>query len=195
VATVARHRRHAGYYHELARKADRQLRSAGHGQWLEGLDVEAGNLAAAVRWYLANDPRPFPHLFRILWLFWFLHDHMAEARPWVEQLLPAAASLDPQPRAKLMWTAMVTALDVGRRRRGAGRPGAAEAAARRNRGSLPACAMPAGHGVEFAARRRFRRLLQEVSVSLAQLRGQDEPFRTALAVGSLGWGGGGHGPV
>ena len=29
--------------------------------------------------------------------------------------------------------------------------------------------------------------LQEVSVSLAQLRGQDEPFWTALAVGSLGW--------
>ena len=29
-----------------------------------------GNLAAAVRWYLAHDPGPLPHLFRVLWLFW-----------------------------------------------------------------------------------------------------------------------------
>src|SRR4029077_6394372 len=41
----------------------------GPGAWLERLDAEAGNLAAAVRWYLAHDPGPLPHLFRILWLF------------------------------------------------------------------------------------------------------------------------------
>jgi predicted ATPase len=180
-------RRHAGYYHELARMADRQLRSAGHRQWLEGLDVEAGNLAAAVRWYLANDPGPLPHLFRILWLFWFLHDHMAEARPWVEQLLPAAAALGPQPRAELMWTALVTALDVG--------DDAAALAARER-------LAPLLEGIEDPLLRALCQLamawssplagesgafLPEVSVSLAQLRGQDEPFWTALAVGSLGW--------
>jgi predicted ATPase len=67
-------RRHAGYYRALAEQADRPLRGAGPSVWLERLDVEAGNLAAAVRWYLAHDPEPLPHLFRVLWLFWLQRD-------------------------------------------------------------------------------------------------------------------------
>jgi len=39
-------RRHAGYYRVLAERADRPLRSAGQGEWLERLEAEAGNLAA-----------------------------------------------------------------------------------------------------------------------------------------------------
>jgi predicted ATPase len=44
-------RRHAGCYRALAEQADRPLRT-GQGEWLERLDAEAGNLAAAVggRW-------------------------------------------------------------------------------------------------------------------------------------------------
>ena len=61
--------RHAGYYRDLAEQADRPLR-VGRVEWLERLDAEAGNLAAAVRWHLAHGPEPLPHLFRVLWLFW-----------------------------------------------------------------------------------------------------------------------------
>ena len=45
-------RRHAGYYRALAEQADRPLRGPGQGEWLGRLQAEAGNLAAAVRWYL-----------------------------------------------------------------------------------------------------------------------------------------------
>ena len=62
--------RHAGYYRVLAEQADRPLRSPGESQWLERLQAERGNLAAAVRWYLDHDPGPLPRLFRVLWLFW-----------------------------------------------------------------------------------------------------------------------------
>jgi hypothetical protein len=89
-------RRHADYYRALAERADRPLRGTGHREWLERLEAEAGNLAAAVRWSLADDPTPLPRLFRVLWLFWELRDHMGEARAWVGQLLPAGGSLDPQ---------------------------------------------------------------------------------------------------
>src|SRR5262249_41220028 len=61
-------RRHADYYGALAERADRPLRGTGHGEWLERMEAEAGNLAAAGRWYLDHDPRPAPHLFRGLWL-------------------------------------------------------------------------------------------------------------------------------
>jgi len=51
-------RRHAGYYRALAEQADRPLRGAGQSEWLERLEAEAGNLAGAVRWYLAEHRCP-----------------------------------------------------------------------------------------------------------------------------------------
>jgi predicted ATPase len=105
-------RRHADYYRALAERADRPLRGTGHGEWLERLEAEAGNLAAAVRWYLDHDRAPLPHLFRVLWLFWELQDHIGEAREWVGQLTPTPASLDHQARAELLWTAVATANEV-----------------------------------------------------------------------------------
>ena len=90
-------RRHADYYRGLAERADRPLREGGPGEWLEHLQTEAANLAAAVRWYLAYDIAPLPHLFRVLFPFWALSDHQSEARAWVDHLLPAADSLGPRP--------------------------------------------------------------------------------------------------
>src|SRR4029453_16260423 len=115
-------RRHAEYYRGLAEQADRPLRGVRQGEWFERLEAEAGNLAAAVGWYLARDPIPLPHLFRVLWLFWSARDHLGEARGWVDQLLPAADALDPQARAELAWTALVTADEVGDDQGGVGGP-------------------------------------------------------------------------
>jgi len=105
-------RRHADYYRALAGQADRPLRGAGHSEWVERLEAEEGNLAAAVRWYLGHDPGPLPKLFRVLWVFWFLRDHLGEAHSWVGQLLPTADSWEPHAQAELLWTATVTALEV-----------------------------------------------------------------------------------
>jgi predicted ATPase/predicted negative regulator of RcsB-dependent stress response len=179
-------RRHAGYYRALAERSDRPLRGAGHDALLDRLQAEAGNLAAAVRWYLGNDPAPLPHLFRVLWSFWFLREHLPEARDWVDQLLPTADSLSPQARAELMWTAAVTANEVG--------DDAAALAARRNLEplldtiedpflravGLLALAWTSPITGDFDGARR------EASASLAQLRGQDEPFWTAQASADLG---------
>ena len=82
-------------------------------QWLGRLQAEAGNLAAAVRWYLAHDPAPLPHLFGVLLPVWALQDDvLGDARSWIGELLPAAGSLDPQARAELLWAAAVTAREV-----------------------------------------------------------------------------------
>src|SRR5215470_15949022 len=107
------HRRHAEYFQALAGQADRPLRGAGQDQWLERLEAEAGNLAAAVRWHLTHDPSQLPHMFRVLWPFWSLRDHLPEARAWVDQLVPTADSLDPEAQAELLWTAAVTANRAG----------------------------------------------------------------------------------
>ena len=144
-------------YRALAERADRPLRGAGHDEWLERLESEAGNLAAAVRWYLDHDTVPLPHLFRVLWLFWELRDHLGEARAWVGAA-PAGRGL---PRPSGPGRAAVDG--GGDRRRGGRRPDGADgprapgAAARRDRGPLSPRGVPAGPGLDLGDRRRLRR--------------------------------------
>jgi len=179
-------RRHAGYYRVLAEQADRPLRSPGESQWLERLRAEAGNLAAAVRWYLAHDRGPLPHLFRVLWLFWTQEDLEREAWPWAEQLLPAAGTLDPQARAELAWVAAVLAVD-------AGDDAAALAARQRLAPLLAGISDPFLHAVaqlgmawNLPIAGDFDGALREAAASLEELRGQDEPVFTGMAAFTAG---------
>jgi predicted ATPase len=180
-------RRHAQHYRMLAEQADRPLRSAGQKGWAERLQAEAGNLAAAVCWYLAHDAAPLPHLFRVLYPFWFLRDHMGEARSWVDQLLPAADSLDLKARAELLWTAAMTAIGVGN-------DAAALAAREHLRPLLEEIKDPYLHAVCQMAMAWISPIVDDIDgarrealISLEQLRGQDEPFWTALAVVHAGF--------
>jgi len=179
-------RRHAGYYRALTGQADRPLRGAGQDEWLERLQAEAGNLAAAVRWCLAHDTGPLPHVFWVLYPFWLSRDHMREGRSWVAQLLPAAGLLTAQARAELEWTELMAALGVGDDL-------GALAASRRLGPLLPAIRSPALHAASQLALAWCAPLtgdydgaLRAAAHSLEQLRGLDEPFFTALAVGSVG---------
>jgi predicted ATPase len=178
-------RRHAGYYRALAERADRPLRDTGQGEWLERLDAEAGNLAAAVRWYLAHDPGPLPHLFRVLWLFWLQRDLEGQARSWVEQFR-AAGPLDLQARADLAWVAAVMAVDTGD-------DTAALAASQRLAPLLAriqdpflraVCQLAMAWSLPIAG--DLDGALEEAAVSLEELRGQDEPVFTAIAVFTAG---------
>ena len=88
-------------------------RRIGQGEWIELLLIEAGNTAASVRWHLAHDRAALPHLFRVLTLFWELRDPIGDRRGWIAELRPDADSLDPQPRAELLWAGAMSALDAG----------------------------------------------------------------------------------
>ena len=178
-------RRHAGYYRVLVERADRPLRRAGRDEWLQRLDAEAGNLAAAVRWYLAHDRGPLPHLFRILWLFWAQLDLAREARSWVEQLL-AAGTLDPQAGAELAVVAAVLAVNTGD-------DAAALAGRQRLAPLLAGISDPFLHAASQLAMAwslpitgDFDGALREVTVALEELRGQNEPVYTAIAAFTAG---------
>jgi len=107
-------RRHAAQYRALVEQADLPLRRVGgQDEWLERLETEAGNIAAAVRWYLAHDPGAAPHLLRALVLFWELTDRFREVRTWVEQLTPAAESFPPHARAELFSLELFTSNELG----------------------------------------------------------------------------------
>jgi predicted ATPase len=179
-------RRHAEYYRELAEHADRPLRSPGESEWLERLQAEAGNLAAAVRWHLAHDRRPLPHLFRVLWLFWTQRDLEREGWSFAEQLLPAADTLDPQAQAELAWAAAVLSEDVGDE-------AVALAARERLAPLLAGIPDPFLHAVARLAMAwtspmagDFDEALREAAISLEELRRQDEPVFIGMAVFTTG---------
>jgi predicted ATPase len=179
-------RRHADYYRALAEQADRPLRGVGQIEWAQRLQANAGNLAAAVRWYLAHDPRPLPHLFRVLVLFWSLGNHMSEAKAWIDQLLPTADSLGHQARAELLWTAAVNATEVGD-----------DATALSARERLVPLLVGIGDSYLHAVCRfaiaglsailgDMEGALRVALTCLDELRGQNEPFWTALAAFTVG---------
>jgi predicted ATPase len=179
-------RRHAGYYRALAEQADRPLRHPGGSDWLERLQAEAGNLAAAVRWYLARDRGPLPYLFRVLWLFWTQEDLEREAWPWVEQLLPAAGTLDLQARAELAWAAAVLAENVGD-------DAAALAARQRLAPLLAGIPDPFLHALARLAMAWTLPVAGDLdgarrgaAISLEELRGQDEPVFMGMAAFTVG---------
>jgi predicted ATPase len=182
-------RRHAGYYRALAERADRPLRGPGQDHAAEGLEAEAANLAAAVGWYLAHDRQPLPHLFRVLWLFWGLRDHLGEARGWIGQLLPIADSLEPHAQAELVWTAAVTDVEV------VGQDQATLAAGSQRLESLLATIGddPYLHTVSRMAiagiatiAGDFDTALRTELACLEELRGQDEPYWTTVAIITCG---------
>ena len=179
-------RRHAGYYRALAEQADRPLRGTGRSEWTQRLGAEAGNLAAAVRWYLSHDRGPLPHLFRVLYLFWSQQDLGREAWSWVEQLLPGFGTLDPRARAELAWAAAVLAGDIG---------DDAQALAARQRLAplLPGISDPFLHAVARLAMAwtlpvtgDYDGAQREAAASLEELRGQNEPVLTAMAAFTVG---------
>ncbi|HEY7360684.1 MAG TPA: tetratricopeptide repeat protein, partial [Streptosporangiaceae bacterium] len=170
----------------LAEQADRPLLAGDQSEWLERLEADAGNLAVAIDWYLAHDPAPLPHLFRVLWPFWSTRDLHGEARVWVSRLLPDAGSLGPQARAELEWAAAAIASEVG--------DDVAALAARERLGPLlaaiedpflhAACQLVMAWTSPISG--DFERALREASASLEEFGGQDEPFSTALAAFTTG---------
>jgi predicted ATPase len=178
-------RRHAGYYRALAEQADRPLRDTGQGEWLERLDAEAGNLTAAVCWYLAYDPGPVPYLFRVLWLFWLQRDLEGQARSWVEKFRPAGP-LDLQARAELAWVAAVMAVDTGddTAALAAGQRLAPLLAGIQDPFLRAVCQLAMAWSLPIAGDLDGAR--REAAASLEQLRGQDEPVFTAIAAFTVG---------
>ncbi len=81
--------------------------------WGNRLHREEENLRVAVRWFFTNDISPLPHIFRVLWLFWQMHDRMPEGRAWIDELRLRMDSLGPHSQAEVFFTIAVTSVEVG----------------------------------------------------------------------------------
>jgi predicted ATPase len=179
-------RAHARYYRALVERAAGPLRRGGHDEWAGRLEAEASNLSAAVRWYLDHDRGPLPGMFdALLPVLAYNDDFIAEARSWIDQILPTADSLDSQASAQVLLAAAVMARELD--------DPAALAARDRLRSLLKTIDEPYLHAASQVAMAitsgvadNLDDAVREAAAGLSELRGQDEPFWTAMALVSLG---------
>jgi predicted ATPase len=97
------HDRFEAYYLRLAGEAEDGLRSASQRQWKRTLDLEGDNCRAALA--LAADRRraeEISALMRGLWLWFWLHGNLDEAREWVRRGLACANGIDTRERGWLL---------------------------------------------------------------------------------------------
>jgi predicted ATPase/DNA-binding SARP family transcriptional activator len=92
-------RRHADWFLELVRDADRHLWSAGQVQWLSRLDADSENVRATLAWCSEQDPARVTELAATLYLPLRMHGRHGELIPWLERVLAKPATIDARSRA------------------------------------------------------------------------------------------------
>jgi tetratricopeptide (TPR) repeat protein len=104
--------RHRDYFAALADAAAPRLDSADQGAWLERLDPEAANLAAAIETSLRSDPVGAVRFCIALHRWWLARGRFAEAELACSRALGACGEREPAMRARLLsnraWLAVTT---------------------------------------------------------------------------------------
>lgn len=96
--------RHAEYYLALAEEADPHLRTAAQQAWLDRLDIESGNLRAALAWFIERvaDAEAGLRLAGALGWFWTMRGHVSEGRDWLARALQRGSDAPPALRGRAL---------------------------------------------------------------------------------------------
>lgn len=99
-------RRHAGYYAELADRAEPQLRLADQKRWFRLLEAEIANLRAALEWSLnRGDVTAASRIISGTHLYWIVYARHDEAIHWARLLLARLSEIAPAQQVGLLRSA------------------------------------------------------------------------------------------
>ena len=74
--------------------------------WLERLEDDHDNLRASLDWFFDHgDAEGAMRLAKALWVFWYTHGHVTEARRWLRRALDAAPEEPSEARAGVLYAA------------------------------------------------------------------------------------------
>lgn len=94
---------HAGYYLRLAEGAEPELWGPLQAARVKLLEIEQGNLRAAMSWALERKELEMAAgLGWALWRFWWIHGQLAEGRRWMEEALAKGADMPAALRARVL---------------------------------------------------------------------------------------------
>jgi predicted ATPase/DNA-binding CsgD family transcriptional regulator len=104
-------RRHAGFFLGFVEQAEPKLTGAQQATWLDRLEIEYGNLRAALGWSLeeGGDPEVGLRLAGALWRFCYTRGYYGEGREWLEATLARSDNSPANLRAKALTGAGVLA--------------------------------------------------------------------------------------
>ncbi|MGH3147905.1 MAG: ATP-binding protein, partial [Rubrobacter sp.] len=92
--------RHARFFLDLAEETEREAR---RGTWIERLEMEHGNLRAALGWALASGEAELGlRLASALGVFWNVRGHLSEGQRWLEAALVNGAKAPEPVRARAL---------------------------------------------------------------------------------------------
>ena len=95
--------RHAEWFLAVAERAEPFLKGAEQPAWLQRLEDDHDNLRKSLDWFLAHGETELAgRLAAALWLFWYMHGHVGEARRWLQRALEAGSDEPSETRAKLL---------------------------------------------------------------------------------------------
>ncbi len=96
-------RRHAYHFLALAERAEPALKGPEQPAWLERLEGDHDNFRRSIEWLLEHDePQGAVRLAGALWIFWYMHGHVGEARRWLRRTLEAAPEEPSAARSKAL---------------------------------------------------------------------------------------------
>jgi predicted ATPase/DNA-binding CsgD family transcriptional regulator len=94
--------RHGEFFLALAEQAGPELETGRQREWLERLDPEAANLAAAIDWTLESEPSLALRFCAALYRWWGARGRFAEAELAYSRSLAACADREPELRARVL---------------------------------------------------------------------------------------------
>lgn len=116
--TLAVDAAHTAWVVDLAERAREALPGPTHAEWLERLELEAGNIrAAGARAAAAGDPETLAHVGFCLWLWLWVRHHAPEASVWLERALAQPDRMAPLTHARLLWSLGAGAFEQGQNER------------------------------------------------------------------------------
>ena len=94
--------RHLDFFMNLAEGTEQKLSGVEQLNWLHRIEIEQGNLRAALKWGLENKVEVGIRVVSALWLFWFMHAHFIEGRQWYDEALSVGGNASPELRIRLL---------------------------------------------------------------------------------------------
>jgi predicted ATPase len=182
-------RRHAEWYLALGEAAEPFLKGADQPAWLQRLEEEHDNLRQSLEWFFDHEePGLALRLAGALWLFWWMHGHVTEARRWLKRALDAAPDEASEARARALDGAGYLAVEQGETEEGLALLEASVAYAKQagaKAWAAIAAATLCGIRAEVRTPDREETLAEgEEAIGLARAAGDD--FALAIALNNIG---------
>ncbi len=184
-------RRHAEWFLALAEEAEPFLNGAEQPVWLQRLEDEHDNLRGSLDWFFEHgNVGGAVRLSGALWVFWYTHGHVTEARRWLRRALDVAPEEPSEARAKVLYGAGYLASEQNENEEALALLEASLACAR-ELGATAAAAIAASNLCAIRAEtrsstsdRREALAVGEEAVALARAAGED--FALAIALNNVG---------